>query len=493
MKILLVYPKHPETFWSYKHALKFVSKKAALPPLGLLTVAAMLPADWEKKVVDLNVKRLRDSDLLWADYVFISAMAVQRNSVKEILARCRALEVKTVAGGPLFTSASADFPEVDHLVLNEAEVTLPGFLADLERGTLRRVYTSPDKADLAETPFPDWSLLDLGKYASMSLQYSRGCPFNCDFCDITSLYGQRTRIKGAAQVVSELDRLYTAGWRGSVFFVDDNFIGNKQVLKTVLLPAVSEWMARHRHPFSFYTQASVNLADDEALMAQMTQAGFDMVFIGIESPNEESLNECLKSQNRNRDLIESVKRCQRAGLQVQGGFIVGFDNDPLSIFESHIAFIQKSGIVTAMVGLLNAAQGTRLHQRLKGENRLLTHMTGDNTDCSINFVPKMNVDALIAGYKRIVSRIYSPSHYYDRVIRFLKDFRPAPVKSVNLKFSSLAALFKSVFVLGLFGKERLHYWRLVFWSLFRRPSLFPLAINLAIHGFHYRKVFEKFC
>lgn len=493
MKILLVYPRHPETFWSFTHALKFVSKKAAHPPLGLLTVAAMLPADWEKKVIDLNVTPLWDHDLLWADHVFISAMAIQRASVKEILARCRVLGVTTVAGGPLVTSAPAEFPEVDHLVLNEAEITLPRFLADLAQGHPQRVYTSPDKADLALTPLPDWSLIDRRKYASLSVQYSRGCPFNCNFCDITSLYGQRTRVKPAARVLAELDRLHAYGWRGSVFFVDDNFIGNKQVLKSVLLPEVAEWMERHHHPFRFYTQASINLSDDEDLMAQMTRAGFDMVFIGIESPNEASLSECLKSQNRNRDLIASVQRCQRAGLQVQGGFILGFDSDPLSIFESHINFIQKSGIATAMVGLLNAARGTRLYERLKQENRLLAHMTGDNTDCSINFIPKMNLDTLIAGYKDIISKIYSPAVYYDRVRRFLKEFRPAPVKRINVKLSYLSALFKSVFVLGVFGEERWHYWRLVLWSLFRRPTLFPTAISLAIYGFHYRKVYEKYC
>ena len=383
MRILLVYPQYPDTFWSFKHALKFVSKKAAFPPLGLLTVAAMLPAEWEKKLVDMNVARLTDEDIKWADYVFISAMVVQQDSVKEVIARCKRLNTRIVAGGPLFTTGYEEFDGVDHFVLGEAEVTLPLFLEDLEKGCARHVYSSGTRPDIRRTPIPLWSLINMNNYSSMNVQYSRGCPFNCEFCDIILLNGHQPRTKEKEQLVAELDELYRRGWREGVFVVDDNFIGNKKKLKLEILPAIIEWRKGKRHPFVLSTEASINLADDEELMQLMVDAGFSTVFIGIETPNEESLLECAKLQNRNRDLVASVKKIQNCGLEVQGGFIVGFDSDPLSIFKNQINFIQKSGIVTAMVGLLNAPPGTRLYQRLKKENRLVKAFTGNNTDLSL--------------------------------------------------------------------------------------------------------------
>jgi radical SAM superfamily enzyme YgiQ (UPF0313 family) len=492
LRILLVYPKNPETFWSYKHALKFIFKKATDPPLGLLTVAALLPEDWEKKLVDMNVTTLKDKDLKWADYVFISAISVQKESVKETIARCKEMGKKIVAGGPLFTTGYEEFKGVDHFVLNEAEITLPPFLEDLKNGCAKHIYTSDQWADLKKTPAPLWKLINMKKYAAMNIQYSRGCPFNCEFCDITLLYGRRPRLKDKDQVVAELENLYTGGWRGSVFFVDDNFIGNKRKLKKEILPAISEWMKKRKHPFSFFTQTSINLSDDEELMQLMTQAGFDKVFVGIETPNEESLVECTKHLNRNRDLIDCVKKIQKAGMQVDGGFIVGFDNDPLSIFERQIKFIQMSGIVTAMVGLLNAPRGTRLYQRLQKENRLLNDLTGDNTDCSINFIPKMDNDVLVNGYKEILSTIYSPSCYYERVGKFLKEYKPIGKGQFRFRFTHLAAFFRSNLRLGVLGKERFHYWKLLIWSLFRRPKLFPMAVTYAIYGFHFRKIVEKY-
>jgi len=365
MKILLVYPQYPDTFWSFKHALKFAAKKAAFPPLGLLTVAAMLPAEWEKRLVDMNVNRLTDADICWADYVFISAMAVQRDSAGEVITRCRQLGTKMVAGGPLFTMEPRDFDEIDHLVLGEGEVTVPRFLDDLAKGKAEHIYESSEKPELSRTPVPMWSLINMKHYSSMSLQYSRGCPFNCEFCDIVLLNGHRPRTKGRSQILAELDALYAGGWRGGVFIVDDNFIGNRKKLKTETLPAIIEWRQGKRYPFVLSTEASINLADDEELMNLMVEAGFNTVFVGIETPNEASLMECNKFQNQNRDLVASVKKIQNYGMEVQGGFIVGFDSDPLSIFRNQINFIQKSGIVTAMVGLLNAPPGTRLYQRLK--------------------------------------------------------------------------------------------------------------------------------
>jgi len=492
MKILLLYPKYPETFWSFEHALKFIFKKATNPPLGLLTVASMIPKEWEKKLVDMNVMTLNDKDLKWPDFVFISAISIQKESVKETISRCKKMGARIVAGGPLFTSSCDEFEEVDHLVLNEAEITLPPFLEDLRNGCARHIYTSNQWADIKKTPIPLWELVNMKKYASMNIQYSRGCPFNCEFCDITLLYGHIPRTKGKDQVVAELESLYSQGWRGGVFFVDDNFIGNKSKLKKDVLPAIAKWMEQRRHPFSFITQASINLSDDEELMRLMVQAGFDTVFVGIETPNEESLSECSKFQNKNRDLIACVKKIQRLGLQVQGGFIVGFDNDPVSIFERQIKFIQKSGIVTAMVGLLNALPGTRLHQRLEKENRLLKDVSGDNTDCSINFIPKMHYKTLIDGYKKMLKTIYSPDYYYKRVRVFLKSYKPLQKRMFRFRFNCFGTLFISILFLGIIGKERFHYWRLFFWTMFRCPRLFPLAMTLAIYGFHFRKIFEQY-
>jgi radical SAM superfamily enzyme YgiQ (UPF0313 family) len=493
LKILLVYPHYPDTFWSFRHALKFISKKAAFPPLGLLTVAAMLPKWWEKKLVDMNVTALTDKDLKWADYVFISAMVVQRDSVKEVITRCQKLNTKVVAGGPLFTTGYEEFDGIDHFVLDEAEITLPLFLEDLNKGCAQHIYTSNERPDIGQTPIPLWSLLNMKKYSSMSVQYSRGCPFNCEFCDIIILNGHKPRTKDRDQILAELDAIYNQGWRGGVFIVDDNFIGNKRKLKLEILPAITEWMDRRKQSFALFTEASINLADDEELMRLMVNAGFNRVFVGIETPNEESLVECNKFTNINRDLVASVKKIQNHGLEVMGGFIVGFDSDPISIFKNQISFIQNSGIVTAMVGLLNAPRGTRLYQRLKQENRLLKSFTGDNTDCSLNFIPKMNYETLINGYKHVLHTIYSPRHYYQRVKTFLKEYRPPKRKVVfQFKFHFIEAAIKSVWILGIKEKGRRYFWKLFALTLLRHPRVFPLSMSLAVYGFHFRKTVEKY-
>jgi radical SAM superfamily enzyme YgiQ (UPF0313 family) len=492
MNVLLIYPEFPDTFWSFKHALKFIRKRASSPPLGLLTVAAMLPPEWEKRLVDVNVTMLTKEHLAWADYALISGMVVQGESARQIIARCKEAGVKVVAGGPLFASDYEQFEGVDHFVLNEAEVTLPPFLADLERGRARRIYTTSEFADIQKTPVPLWELADLDRYATMSIQFSRGCPYNCDFCNVTALFGHRPRTKTAQQIIAELDSLYNLGWRESIFFVDDNLIGNKRSLKTELLPALIEWQ-KDKMGIPFHTEVSINLADDEQLMQMMVEAGFNMVFIGIETPDEDSLAECSKNQNKNRDLVEDVKRIQRVGLQVQGGFIVGFDNDTPSIFQRQIDFIQKSGIVTAMVGLLQAPPGTRLYERLKQEGRLLSRISGDNVDGTTNIIPKMNLDTLREGYNNILQHIYSPEHYYQRVRTFLREYKPPKIKaSLDFKhvLEYILAFFRSIYHLGIVGKERVHYWKLLFWTLFRRPELFPLAVTFAIYGYHFRKVCE---
>ncbi|MDL1942419.1 DUF4070 domain-containing protein [Chloroflexi bacterium CFX2] len=488
MNILLVYPEFPDTFWSFKHALKFVRKKAGAPPLGLLTVAAMLPGEWDKRLIDLNITDLKGEDLKWADYVFISAMTVQRESAQTVIKRCKTIGVKMVAGGPLFTMEHEQFPDVDHFVLNEAEETLKPFLLDLAQGQARRVYSSSEFLDIHQTPVPLWHLADLKMYDTVGIQFSRGCPFDCDFCNVTALLGHRPRTKTAAQVVAELDSLYALGWRKSIFFVDDNFIGNKKQIKSEMLPALVEWR-KGKTGMSFNTEASINLADDPELLRLMVEAGFDTVFVGIETPNEASLTECSKSQNKGRDLVESVKKLQRAGLQVQGGFIVGFDHDSPSIFQQQIDFIQKSGIVTAMVGLLQAPLGTRLYERMQKEDRLINQFSGDNVDGSTNIIPRMGLEALKEGYRKVLGYIYAPKPYYERVQTFLREYQPPRIR-IQLEPQYILAFWRSIYQLGIRGTERFHYWRLFFWTLFRRPRLFPLAIMFAIYGFHFRQVIE---
>lgn len=489
MNVLLIYPEFPDTFWSFKHALEFIGKRSSLPPLGLLTVAAMLPPEWPVRLVDTNVQKLTNNDLAWADCAFISAMVIQRETAKQIAARCKAGGLRVVAGGPLFNNKNDQFADVDHFVLNEAELTLPLFLDDLAQGRAKRVYSSDQFADLQQTPVPRWDLLNLRRYASMSIQFSRGCPFNCDFCNVTALLGHRVRMKTSAQIISELDGLYAAGWQGEVFFVDDNFIGNKLVLKTDLLPALIAWREK-KDGFIFFTEASINLADDPSLMKLMVEAGFTTVFIGIETPDETCLIECSKIQNKNRDLIGDVKRIQRAGLQVQGGFIVGFDSDQPSIFQRQIDFIQKSGIVTAMVGLLQAPPGTRLYDRMKKEGRLCAAPTGDNTDGTTNIIPVMSIDALSEGYRRILKHIYSPAPYYQRIRTFLREYPPPRVHK-KLQFSHLLAFVQAFFRLGILGRERVYYWKLMAWTQFRHPRLIPQAVMFAIYGYHFRKICEK--
>lgn len=488
MKVLLLYPEFPDTFWSFKHALKFIRKQASMPPLGLLTVAALLPAEWELRLVDLNVRKLTDRDLAWADCAFISAMIVQREAARQLIARCKLAGLKVVAGGPLFTGEPERFPEVDHFVLNEAEITLPPFLADLAAGAPQRVYETTEYADIASSPSPLWRLAEFDKYASLALQFSRGCPFDCEFCNVTALLGHRPRVKSTAQVVAELDTLYNLGWRDRVFFVDDNFIGNKRILKQDLLPALVAWR-RDKVGMPFNTEVSINLADDEELLQLMADAGFDTVFVGIETPDDDSLAECSKKQNRGRDLVADVKKIQRAGLEVQGGFIVGFDSDAPSIFHRQVEFIQQSGIATAMVGLLQALPGTKLYDRMAREGRLAGQASGDNVENATNILPMMSIETLNSGYRALLEHLYAPRTYYARVRTFLSEYRP-PKITTPISPVYLGAFFRSIFRLGIVGEERKDYWQLFFWTLFRRPRLFPLAITLAIYGYHFRQVVD---
>lgn len=490
MKILLIYPKVEETFWSFKHALKIVRRKAAFPPLGALTVAAMLPASWEKRLVDLNVRDLLDSDLQWADLVFVSAMVAQKASARRVIDRCNQLEITTVGGGPLFNTYRDDYGDVDHLVLGEAEVNLPPFLRDLMAGRPQRLYDSTERPDLCLTPVPLWELINLHDYSAMSIQYSRGCPFNCEFCDIIIMNGRVPRTKSSEQMLVELDALYARGWRGSVFIVDDNFIGNKASVKR-LLRAIIAWQRQHRMPFAFFTEASVDLAEDEELMTLMASAGFNKVFLGLETPSEASLRECGKSQNLRRSLEDSVRIIQGHGMAVMGGFIIGFDNDPPDIFQRQVDFVQKSGVVTAMIGLLTAIPGTRLHKRLEQEGRLLFKPSGDNTDVSgsLNFIPKMDRQTIVNGYRWVMSTIYSPEMFYRRILAFLRQYQPQ-VPTIR-EHNDVFTFLRSLWYLGLVDQKdgRGVYRLLLREAVSKYRQAAADVVTLAIYGYHFRQLF----
>jgi len=487
MKVLLVYPEFPTTFWSFTHALKFIGKKASLPPLGVLTEASMLPKEWDIKLVDMNTQKLCNSHLQWADYVFISAMNIQQNSTRQVIEHCKRLGKKIVGGGPLFSTDPDSFGDVDHLLLYEGEVCIPDFLRDMKNNTLKHKYDFVGFPELCQTPSPAWHLVNLDDYAMLSIQYSRGCPFHCDFCNVVSLFGHKPRTKTSAQIINELETIYATGWRGRIFFVDDNLIGNKKLVKQDLLPAIIRWSQDRDYPFSFYTEVSINIADDSELMNLMTDAGFDSAFIGIETVDENSLEECGKLQNKKRDLVETVKHIQKNGIQVLGGFILGFDNDKPSCFDSMINFIQESGIITSMVGMLNAPLGTKLFERMQKEGRIIEgEFTGSN-EMRPNFIPKMPMEDLVNGYHRVVRTIYEPKHFYTRVKTFLKNYQPKKHKGKKSGFGSLGAFFNSCLHLGILSRGRTHYWRLLAWSLTKGKSAFSLAVKFSIYGYHYRK------
>jgi radical SAM superfamily enzyme YgiQ (UPF0313 family) len=486
MKVLLISPPTPDTFWSYKHVLRFVSKRAAFPPLGLLTVAATLPAEWQLKLVDMNVCRLTEKDLRWADYVMLSAMIVHKEYVGNIVERCRKVGKPIIAGGPLFTTGHADFPKIDHFVLGEAEELMPQIVEDMRNGTLRPSYSASTRPEIKCVPAPRWDLIDLRYYVTMSVQFSRGCPFDCEFCDIVVMNGRVPRTKSPAQLVAELEQLRVRGWRDMVFVVDDNFIGNKIQAKSLLREIIA-WRIRTGATMRFLTEASVNLADDSELCELMVRAGFKKVFVGFETPSTESLAECGKLQNCRRDLAESVEILQQAGLDVMGGFIVGFDNDPVDIFNRQFEFIQRSGVVTAMVGLLTALPETRLYRRLRQEGRLETETTGNNTQAALNFRTKLSRDFLITGYRDLMRKLYEPRNYYQRIRRFLERKRPG-IQLGRLSLSDFKAFIKSLWLLGVWHRGRLAYWRFFIATLLKQPRQFHHALELAITGHHFRRV-----
>jgi len=488
LNALFVYPRFPDTYWSFRYALSFQGKRAAQPPLGLMTVAALLPSSWNKRLVDTNVERLKDSDLAWADVVLLSGMQIQHEHLVSIVRRCRARGLRTVVGGPIASSLSAAAIEADHIVIGEAEDVAADLARDLEAGCAQPIYQAAERPSLERSPMPDFSLIRMKRYSTMTVQYSRGCPFNCEFCDIIEIYGRRPRIKPIAQVLSEFDQLYALGWRGPVFVVDDNFIGNKIRVRD-LLAALAVWQREHGRPYRLITEASLNLADDPALLQAMKDAGFDSVFLGIETPDESSLAATNKHQNTRRDLLSSVATIQSYGIEVMGGFILGFDTDREDIFDRLVDFIQKSAIPIAMVGLLQAMPGTQLHRRLTREGRILHAGGGNNTGCELNFLPRMNSHRLVEGYRSVLRRIYSREAYYARVRAYLQRCRPHYQARISL--ANVRAFVLSILRQGVLDRARVSYWKFVFTAATRHPRSFGAAMTLVVMGYHFQVITEQ--
>ena len=493
MNALLIYPEFPDTYWSFKHALKFLGKRAAQPPLGLMTVAALLPGNWKKRLVDTNVEPLRDHDLDWADVALVSGMHIQRASLMAIMERCRQHGLRTVVGGPIASSLSAEELSADHVVIGEAESLIAGLALDLEKGIARPIYQASEKPAMETSPPPDFSLIKMHCYSTMAVQYSRGCPFNCEFCDIIEIYGRRPRTKAVAQVIAELEQLRVSGWREAVFIVDDNFIGNKARAKA-LCTALAEWRKQHRTSFDFTTEASLNLADDPELMQLMKDAGFKSVFLGIETPDESGLIACNKLQNTRRSLLDCVATIQSYGIQVMGGFILGFDTDRPDVFDRMVDFIQKSGIPIAMVGLLQAMPGTQLFRRLRREGRILDAGLGDNTSDKLNFIPKMDAAQLLDGYRSVMKRIYSCEAYYERVKLYLSrtqashNEHPRAEREPGQRWltrGNARAFVTSIIRQGVFGQQRRSYWKFLLTVLTRYRHCIGAAMTLAVMGYHF--------
>ena len=492
--ILLIYPEVPSnTYWSFKHSLKLIQKKSAMPPLGLMTIAAQFPNTYNLKLVDMNITSLSDSHIKWADAVFISAMIVQQNSMEDVIRRCRQFGKTIVAGGPFPTSNHEDITGVDHILTGEVDQTLPDFLQDLERGVAKPVYSKPSYPDISNLPAPRFDLLDMTAYSSMSIQYSRGCPFHCEFCDIWTIYGNRPRLKSSGTILQELDALFDLGWRGAVFIVDDNFIGNKPQVKADLLPALKAWQVDHDYPFHFFTEASINAGGDEDLLAAMREAGFNQVFIGIETPDPDGLKETGKIQNLKSDMEQSIRTIQRHGMEVMAGFILGFDNDKEDIFDRQIAFIQRNAIPKAMIGFLNALPGTRLYRKLMAEGRILKASIGNNThNMTINFKTIMDPVRLKEGYKKILTSIYdfNLKNYFDRCSRFLDNIEYTDHFQRKIYFNEVKIFFRSI-CRQPFTRYGFQYIKFISSSVVKHPRIFAEAVSLSITGHHFYTITQQ--
>jgi radical SAM superfamily enzyme YgiQ (UPF0313 family) len=488
-RILLIYPEIPETYWSMKRAIRIVGRKALLPPLGLLTIAAYFPEDaFELRLVDLNTRPLRDADLRWANLAMLSSMLVQKDSFHAVIRRCQAKGLPVAAGGPYPTACRAEMTGIDILVAGEAELTMPALVADLRAGHPTAVYEERGKPELDTSPVPRFDLARMQDYQSMPVQFSRGCPFACEFCDITAMFGRRVRTKSPARFIQELDALLAAGAPENVFVVDDNFIGNHRQARS-LLQAMAVWQQQHGRPFTMSTEASIDLASDEELMDLMVAANFAMVFIGLESPHAASLAATGKEQNLKVDAEAAVATIQRKGLQVSGGFIVGFDSDPPDICELQASFVKRLAVPVAMVGLLTALPGTELSRRLEREGRLLAESSGNNThDTSFNFRTILPTASLIDGYHWLMAELYRPRAYFDRCLTYLRRLHDGGRRQQRgrgtLTPSNISALFRSILLQGC-SRYGLEYLRYLAKAIKIGPQLLHETITLAVQGRHF--------
>jgi len=483
MKALLVYPRFPVTYWGLQYGLRLIGKRATLPPLGLLTVAALLPGEWHIRLVDLNVDSLSDDDLQWADVVLTGGLLVQTESTQDVIARAVAAGLPVAVGGPAPTATPELFSDASVVFRGEAEGRIDELVRALARGPGHRIVLDAPATfpDMTKVPVPRFDLLDLSKYVSVSVQYSRGCPFKCEFCDVIEIFGRTPRVKTPGQMMAELEAIHRLGYKGTVFFVDDNFIGNKRAVGR-LLPALREWQHSRGRPFDLYTEASINLANDPQLLSDMADAGFSSVFVGIETPSEAALKQAGKLQNVGVDLSEAVDRITRAGLEVMGGFIVGFDADGEDVFALQREFLARQPMPLAMVGMLTALPGTALWRRLETEGRLRGRSNGDQFSRP-NFVPVMDERALLRGYMELMKWLYSPKAYYGRCRAYQRRAgRVAGTRSSTLR--EIGALLRAMWHIGVISPRRRSFWRLMTTAISKGAGHLRQAVAHAVQGEH---------
>lgn len=489
MRVLLLYPLFPKTFWSFEKILELVDRKVLLPPLGLITAAAIFPQDWEYRLVDHNVREVTEAEWAWADLVVLSAMIVQKQDFCDQIREAKRRGKRVAVGGPYPTSIPEDALEAgaDYLILDEGEITIPLFVEAVQRGETQGIFRSNgDKPDVTSTPIPRYDLLEFDAYDSMSVQFSRGCPFQCEFCDIIVLYGRKPRTKAPEQLLAELDRLYELGWRRAIFMVDDNFIGNKRNVK-LLLKELKQWMADHEYPFTFNTEASVDLAQDPELMQLMMECNFNAVFLGIETPDADSLELTKKFQNTRGSLVEAVQTINRAGLRIMAGFIIGFDGEKRGAGDRIIDFVEETAIPTAVFGLLQALPNTALWHRLEKEGRLYDTKTDGNQFALMNFVPTRPIEEIAREYVHAFCTLYDPSRFLSRVYRHFLQLQPSPCP-VPFRFPSLTDLRALAIVVwrqGFKRSTRWQFWRQFFGILKHNPGVWDHYVTVCAHAEHF--------
>lgn len=490
MRVLLLYPLFPKTFWSFEKILELVNRKVLLPPLGLITAAAILPQTWEYKLVDHNVREVTEAEWEWADLVILSAMIVQKQDLLEQIREAKRRGKRVAVGGPYPTSIPEDslIAGADYLILDEGEITIPLFVEAVQRGVTQGVFRAEngEKPDVTTTPVPRYDLLELDAYDSMSVQFSRGCPFQCEFCDIIVLYGRKPRTKSPQQLLAELDCLYQLGWRRAIFMVDDNFIGNKRNVK-LLLKELKVWMAERQYPFSFNTEASVDLAQDPELMQLMLECNFNAVFLGIETPDADSLELTKKFQNTRSSLVEAVQTINRAGLRIMAGFIIGFDGEKQGAGDRIIEFVEQTAIPTAVFGLLQALPNTALWHRLEKEGRLYGNKSDGNQFALMNFIPTRPVEEIAREYVHAFCTLYEPARFLDRVYRHFLEITPSPCQ-VPFRMPSLVDLRALAIIIwrqGFKRSTRWQFWRQLFSIFKRNPGVWDHYLTVCAHAEHF--------